>query len=73
MKKFRGTYMTKDQYINWLINNIKIDVKHFATAHYPDLKMYYSELIHQNQCELVELGYTWEQVEEIEIKAFKAI
>lgn len=70
MKKFRGTYMTREQYINWLIDNIKINVKHFTTAHYPELKMYYSDLISRNQAELVELGYTWEQVEAIEIEAY---
>lgn len=70
MKKFRGTYMTKEEYINWLISNIKINVKHFVTAHYPELKMHYSECIAHNQAELVELGYTWEQVEAIEIEAY---
>ena len=71
MKKFRNTYMTKEEYIEWLINNIKIEVKHFVTAHYPELKMYYSDLITHNQRELVELGYTWEQAEAIEIEAMK--
>lgn len=73
MKKFRNTYMTKEEYISWLISNIKTDVKHFCTAHYPELKMYYSELITHNQAELVELGYTWEQVEAIEIEAYVAV
>lgn len=71
MKKFKGTYMTKEQYISWLIENIKINVKHFTTAHYPELKMHYSDLISNSQAELVDLGYTWEQVEEIEIEAYK--
>lgn len=72
MRKFRNTYMTREEYINWLISNIKTDVQRFNTAHYPELKMYYSELITHNQRELVELGYTWEQVEAIEIEAYKA-
>jgi len=67
---FRNTYMTKEEYISWLISNIKINVKHFCTAHYPELKMHYSDLISHNQAELVELGYTWEQVEAIEIEAY---
>lgn len=71
MKKFRGTYMTKEQYIDWLIDNIKTEAKHFCTANYPELKMYYSDLITNNQQELVELGYTWEQVEQIEIDSMK--
>jgi hypothetical protein len=70
MKKFRGTYMTKEQYTNWLISNIKINVKHFTTAHYPELKMHYSNLIANDQAELVELGFTWEQVEAIELEAY---
>lgn len=73
MKKFRGTYMTKEQYINWLIDNIKINVKHFTTAHYTELKMHYSEIIAQQQAELVDLGFTWEQVEAIEIEAYEAV
>lgn len=73
MKKFKGTYMTKEQYINWLIENIRIDVKHFSTSHYPELKMHYAELIEKNQSKLVELGYTWEQVENIEIEAYSMI
>lgn len=73
MKKFRGTYMTKEQYIEWLISNIKINAKHFIEAHYPELKMHFSDLIAKNQEELVELGYTWEQVEQIEIAAYKAL
>lgn len=73
MKKFRGTYMTKEQYIEWLISNIKIDAKHFAEAHYPELKMYFSDLISRNQSELVSLGFTWEQVEQIEIEAYKTV
>ncbi len=67
---FRNTYMTKEEYTSWLISNIKINVKHFCTAHYPELKMHYSELISNSQAELVELGYTWEQVEAIEIEAY---
>lgn len=70
MKKFRGTYMTKEEYISWLISNIQTNVKHFTTAHYPELKMHYSDIISHNQAELVELGYTWEQVEAIEIEAY---
>lgn len=73
MKKFRGTYMTKEEYTNWLINNIKINVKHFCTAHYPELKMHYSEIIAQQQAELVDLGFTWEQAEAIEIEAYEAV
>ena len=65
--------MTKEQYTNWLINNIKINVKHFTTAHYPELKMHYSEVIANNQAELVELGYTWEQAEAIELEAYATV
>ena len=72
MTKFRGTYMTKEEYINWLIENIKIETKHFVTAHFPELKMHYCDLIEHNQQELVSLGYTWEQVEEIATEAMKA-
>lgn len=71
MTKFRNTYMTKEEYINWLIDNIKINVRHFLTAHYPELKMHFCDLITHNQQELVELGYTWEQVETIEIEAMR--
>lgn len=63
--------MTKEQYIEWLISNIRTDVKHFVNAHYPELKMYFGDLISRNQAELVELGFTWEQVEQIEIEAYK--
>ena len=73
MRKFRNTYMTKEQYIEFLINNIKINVQHFATAHYPELKMHFSELIAHDQAELVGLGFTWEQVEAIENNAYKAL
>lgn len=73
MKTFRGTYMNKEEYIAWLISNIKTNVKHFMTAHYPELKMHYSDRIAHNQAELVELGYTWEQVEAIEIEAYTTI
>ena len=73
MTKFRGTYMTKKEYISWLISNVKSNVKHFCTAHYPELKMHYSDLIAHDQAELVELGYTWEQVENIEIEAYAII
>lgn len=66
----KNTYMTKEQYTNWLISNIKINVKHFTTAHYPELKMHYSNLIANDQAELVELGFTWEQVEAIELEAY---
>lgn len=66
----KNTYMTKGQYTNWLISNIKINVKHFTTAHYPELKMHYSNLIANDQAELVELGFTWEQVEAIELEAY---
>ena len=69
----KNTYMTKEQYTNWLINNIKINVKHFTTAHYPELKMHYSEVIANNQAELVELGYTWEQAEAIELEAYATV
>ena len=62
--------MTKEQYANWLISNIKINVKHFTTAHYPELKMHYSNLIANDQAELVELGFTWEQAEAIELEAY---
>ena len=65
--------MTKEEYINWLISNIKINTMRFATAHYPELKMHYSDIISQNQAELVQLGYTWEDVEEIEISVLKSI
>ena len=71
MSKFRGTYMTQEQYTNWLVDNIKINTKHFMTAHYAELKMYYSNIIAQNQEELVSLGFTWEQVEAIELDAMK--
>lgn len=70
MKKFRGTYMIKEEYISWLISNIQTNVKHFTTAHYPELKMHYSNLIANDQAELVELGFTWEQVEAIELEAY---
>lgn len=70
---FKNTYMTKEEYTSWLISNIKIDVKHFVTAHYPELKMHYSNLISHNQAELVELGYTWEQVEAIETEAYASV
>ena len=73
MRKFRGTYMTKEKYISWLISNIQTNVKHFTTAYYPELKMHYSDLISHNQAELVELGYTWEQVEAIEIEAYATV
>lgn len=66
----KNTYMTKEQYTNWLISNIKINVKHFTTAHYPELKMHYSNLIANDQAELVDLGFTWEQVEAIELEAY---
>lgn len=66
----KNTYMTKEQYTNWLISNIKINVKHFTTAHYPELKMHYSNLIANDQAELVELGFTWEQAEAIELEAY---
>lgn len=73
MAKFRGTYMTKDEYINWLIRNIQTNVKHFCTAHYPELRMHFCDLIAHDQAELVELGYTWEQVVAIETKAYATI
>lgn len=69
----KNTHMTKEQYINWLISNIKVDVKHLASAHYPELKMHYSNLISNSQAELVELGFTWEQVEEIELEAYATV
>lgn len=65
--------MTKEQYINWLISELKINTKHFCTAHYPELKMHYSNTITHIQAELVELGYTWEQVEAIEIEAYATV
>lgn len=72
MTKFRGAYMTKEQYINWLIQNIQVNAKHFAEAHYPELKQEFANMIYDDQNELVELGYTWEQVEQIEFDAYKA-
>lgn len=61
MKKYVGE-MTKQEYEKFLIENLKADAKHFNTSH-GELRMYYSELIEQNECELVKMGYTWEQLE----------
>lgn len=71
MKKFRGMYMTKEEYIEWEINNIKNETRNFMTAHYPELKCYYAELIDSSEMALVDLGFTWEEVEEISISAMK--
>ena len=73
MKKFRGTYMTEEQYINWQIENLKAETRHFITTHGTnvDLRLYYSELIDNIEIELIELGFTWEEVEEISISVMK--
>ena len=72
MKKFRGMYMTKEEYINWQIENLKAETRHFITTHGDaNLKLYYSELIDNIEIELVELGFTWEELEEISISAMK--
>lgn len=71
MKKFRGTYMTEEQYINWQIENLKAETRHFITTHDVDLRLYYSELIDNIEIELIELGFTWEEVEEISISVMK--
>lgn len=72
MTKFRGMYMTKEEYINWQIGNLKAETRHFITTRgNANLKLYYSELIDNIEMDLVELGFTWEEVEEISISAMK--
>lgn len=71
MKKFRGTYMAKEEYTGWELDNLKFAVKNYMEAHYTELKEYYSERIHNHQMELVSLGYSWEEVEELEIEYMK--
>lgn len=67
------TAMTREEYINFTISCLKINAKNFVEAHYPELKEYFAEQIGNNQYELVKLGFTWEQVEEIENEAYEAI
>lgn len=71
MRKFRGTYMNREEYIEWLISNMKFNARLFTEAHYPELKEYFSDVIHSIQLELVDLGYTWEQVGQIELEVYK--
>lgn len=65
------TAMTREEYINFTINCLKRNARLFSEETDLNMKEFFAEAISKNQCELVKFGFTWEQVEEMEIEAYK--
>lgn len=65
--------MTRKEYVAFTVNCLKRNAMLFARETDPDMKEFFAERINQNQCELVKCGFTWEEVEEIEMKAYQTV
>lgn len=66
MKTYKGFYGTKEQYINWCIENVKF----WSKAISEDFRMAFVEELDNAEQMLANEGFDWDEIEKIEIAAY---
>jgi hypothetical protein len=65
--KYKNFYGTKEEYIKLCIQN----VKHWSKTLVEDFKPAFVDALNQAEEILIKEGFSWEEVEKIEIEAMK--